>query len=47
MVRGSIPPASRAGSTASPTPLETTDRIIDDEIYAVDPLPQEHDDPPA
>jgi len=41
------PSSSRAGSTDLPTLLETTDRIIDDEIYAVDPAAQEGEDPPA
>ena len=39
------PPASssQSAATSTPAPEETTDRIIDDELYAVDPIPQEDD----
>jgi hypothetical protein len=37
------PPSSRAGSNVSPAHAETFDRIIDNELYAIDPIPQEDD----
>jgi hypothetical protein len=54
-VRGP-PPSSRGGPASAPADAQTceetfeaeaVDPIIDDDLYAVDPVPQEDDDTPA